>query len=150
MKNRYEKWPKYLPSDVSILFSSFNLLFPEEILEKIGSSDKNIDVSNLEIDTLFRFYPDKSKLKKIINLKKIKNKESNIYIKDKLEQLDCDELFMKIEKEGVFKAFENSFNILLETFYEKINHNENVSNQTMYLNDKFKNKLFDIFKTKLI
>jgi hypothetical protein len=150
MRNRFDKWPKFLPSDVSLLFSSFNLIFPEDILEKIESNEKNIMITNLEIDTLFKFYPDKNKLKKKINLKKFKNKEQLLYITGKLEQLECDEIFQKIEKEGIFKAFENSFDILLETFYEKINHNEDVSNQTMYLNDKLKNKLDMIFKTKLI
>jgi hypothetical protein len=150
MRNRFDKWPKFIPSDVSILFSSFNLIFPEEILEKIETNEKNCIISKMEIDALFKFYPDKNKLKKKINLKKIKNKEQLSYITEKLEQLECDDIFVKIEKEGIFKAFENSFDILLETFYEKINHNEGVSNQTMYLNDKFKNKLDEIFKTKLI
>ena len=150
MKNRYDKWSKFLPSDVSILFSSFNLIFPEEILEKIETYEKNTIISKMEIDALFKFYPDKNKLKKKINLKKIKNVETSEYLKQKIEQLNCDDLFIKIEKEGIFKAFENSFDILLETFYEKINHNEDINNQTMYLNDKFKNKLDDIFKTKLI
>ena len=73
-------------------------------------------------------------------------------VNKKLNNLDSDDIFNKIIKDGMFKAFENSFDILLETFYDKINNNENENVRTniMYFNEKLKNKIDDIFKSKLI
>jgi hypothetical protein len=145
MRNRYESWPKFSPSDIGILFSSFDVSFIDEIIENIYSDN----ITKNDIDILFKVNTDETKIKKI-NLKKIKSKEIMEYIKLKISDLECDKIFNKIDKDGLFKAFENSFDILLETFYEKINEDVNCQTNVMYLNDKLKNRLYDIFKIKLI
>ena len=145
MRNRYDIWPKFSPSDIGIIFSSFDVSFNDDIIENIYSNN----ITKNDIDILFKVNTDETKLKKI-NLKKIKSKEIMEYIKNKISELDCDKVFNKIDKDGLFKAFENSFDILLETFYEKINDDVNCQTNIMYLNDKLKNRLYDIFKIKLI
>ncbi len=151
MRNRYDKWLKYIPSDCSILFSTFNITFCDDLIDNINNLDYTED-NIILLDALFNIYTDKTKLKKRINIKKIKSNDICEYINNKLNNLDSDEVFNKIIKDGMFKAFENSFDILLETFYDKINNNDNdnVKNNIMYFNEKLKNKIEDIFKSKLI
>jgi hypothetical protein len=151
MRNRYAKWLKNIPSDCSILFSTFNITFCDDLIDNINTLDYTNENITL-LDALFNIYTDRLKLKKRINIKKIKSNDISEYISKKLNNLDSDELFNKIIKDGMFKAFENSFDILLETFYDKINNNENENVRTniMYFNEKLKNKIDDIFKSKLI
>jgi hypothetical protein len=151
MRNRYDKWLKFIPSDCSILFSTFNITFCDDLIDNINSLDYT-ENNIILLDALFNIYTDKTKLKKKINIKRIKTNEILDYVNKKLNNLDADEIFNKIIKDGMFKAFENSFDILLETFYDKINHNENENIKTniMYFNEKLKNKIDDIFKSKLI
>lgn len=164
LKNRYEKLPNYCPSDIGIIFNSFNTLFLSDLYDKFEECDKidKIGVSYDElkiktisenqikyyIDILFKI-SDKNKIKKDLN-KNIFSEEIKLYINDKFDLLECDILFNKIEKEGVFKAFENSFDILLQTFYEKINNDEQIQLNSLYLTEKLKNKIDEIFKSKLI
>jgi hypothetical protein len=151
MRNRYAKWLKNIPSDCSILFSTFNITFCDDLIDNINTLDYTNENITL-LDALFNIYTDRLKLKKRINIKKIKSNDISEYISKKLNNLDSDELFNKIIKDGMFKAFENSFDILLETFYDKINNNdnENIRLNIMYFNEKLKNKIDDIFKSKLI
>lgn len=151
MRNRYDKWLKFIPSDCSILFATFNITFCDDLIDNIHNLEYMND-NIILIDGLFNIYTDKSKLKKKINIKKIKSKDICDYINKKINNLDCDDIFNKIIKDGMFKAFENSFDILLETFYDKINNNdnENIKTNIMYFNEKLKNKIDDIFKSKLI
>ena len=154
LKNRYEKLPNFSPSDIGIIFSSFDLIFAEEIIKEILKSDSNSNSDSElifnKIDILFKIHLDKNKLKKEICQDKIKSKEIQNYILNKINLLECDLVFSKIEKEGVFKAFENSFDILLETFYEKINSSEISQENSMYITNKLKIKIDEICKNKLI
>jgi hypothetical protein len=152
LKNRYEKLPNYCPSDVGIIFNSFKTLYYSDIMDIFEETDKleSLDEALIKyyLDIIFKI-SDKSKLKKDLN--KIKFKEDiTKYINDKFDLLECDILFGKIEKEGIFKAFENSFDILLQTFYEKINNDDKIQLNSLYLTEKLKNKVDEIFKNKLI
>lgn len=154
LKNRYENYPANLPSDISIIFNSFDKFFYLDLIKKDKIerlNDKiegaNLDETKMKIDILFKI-GEPAKIKKDLNMKNIVSKDIKQYLKQKFILADSDILFNKTEKEGVFKAFENSFDILIKTFYEKINENENID--SLYLTQKFKNKIDEIFKTKLI
>jgi hypothetical protein len=151
MRNRYDKWLKHISSDCSIIFSTFNITFCDDLIDNINNLEYMND-NIILLDALFNIYTDKAKLKKRINIKKVKSTDISEYISKKLNNLDSDELFNKIIKDGMFKAFENSFDILLETFYDKINNNdnENIRNNIMYFNEKLKTKIDEIFKSKMI
>jgi hypothetical protein len=151
MRNRYDKWLKYIPSDCSILFSTFNITFCDDLIDNINNLEY-INDNIILLDALFNIYTDKSNLKKRINIKLIKSNDISKYINMKLNNLDADEVFNKIIKDGMFKAFENSFDILLETYYDKINNNdnENIRTNIMFFNEKLKTKIDDIFKSKMI
>lgn len=149
LKNRYDKYPANLPSDISILFNSFNKVFYLDVIELI-QNDKIPQVKfdeKIYIDILFKI-GEPIKLKKDLNMKNIISNDIKQYIKHKFLLCESDIIFNKIEKEGVIRAFENSFDILIQTFYEKINQNENID--SLYLTQKLKNKVDEIFKTKLI
>lgn len=153
LKNRYEKYPNNLPSDISIIFNSFDKIFYLDILELLKkdniSSLNEINI-NMYIDILFKIC-DNINIKKDVNLKDITSIEVKQYIKSKFLISDSDNVFNKIEKEGVFKAFENSFDILIQTFYEKINQSDKSDKiDSLYLNKKLKNRIDDIFKNKLL
>jgi hypothetical protein len=152
LKNRYENLPTYCPSDIGIIFNSFNTLFLSDIFDIFEDTEKltklNENQIKYYIDILFKI-SDKNKIKKDLDKSNF-CQEIKLYINDKFDLLECDILFNKIEKEGVFKAFENSFDILLQTFYEKINNDEKIQLNSLYLTEKLKNKIDEIFKSKLI
>ena len=155
LKNRYAKLPNFCPSDIGIIFNSFNTfntLFLSDIFDIFEDTNKlnTIDETQIKyyIDVLFKI-TDKNKIKKELNKNNF-SEQIKLYINDKFDLLDCDILFNKIEKEGIFKAFENSFDILLQTFYEKINNDDKIQLNSLYLTDKLKNKIDEIFKSKLI
>jgi hypothetical protein len=59
--------------------------------------------------------------------------------------------FDKMIKDGIFKAFENSLDILLKTIYERINNSEYDQSENMLdLNKKIKEKITKIFESKII
>jgi hypothetical protein len=155
LKNRYDKYPIYIPSDISIIFNSFDKFFYEDIIYELNNlnnlnnedNEDNEDIKK-EIDILFKIC-DNSKIKKDINIKKINSDEIKQYILDKFKINESNILFNKIEKEGIFKAFENSLDILIKTFYEKLNESEN-NIDSFYLTEKLKKKINEIFYVKLI
>lgn len=150
LKNRYDKYPHNLPSDISILFNSFNKIFYLDIIDLIQHDkfvDMNLDDIKIYIDILFKI-GDPTKIKKDIYIKNIISNDIKQYIKQKYLLCESDIIFNKIERDGVFRAFENSVDILIQTFYEKINQDDNID--PLYLTQKLKNKVNEIFKTKMI
>jgi hypothetical protein len=155
LKNRYDKYPAYLPSDISIIFNSLNKIFYLDVIDLIQKEKINeikfneikLHEMKIYIDILFKT-GETTKIKKDLGMKNIVSNELKQYIKEKFIFCDSDIVFNKIEKDGIIKAFENSLDILIQTFYEKINQNENID--SLYLTQKLKNKINEIFKTKLI
>ena len=59
--------------------------------------------------------------------------------------------FNKLDKDGTFKAFENSLDILLKTIYDRFNDSEYDQSENMFeLNKKIRDKITKIFDSKLI
>lgn len=144
LKNRYEKYPSHFPSDICIIFNSFEKIFYLDIIDLL-KNNVNTEITK-HIDILFKIGEPTQIKKDLKNI--IVNEDTGQYIKQKNMIIESDLIFNKIEKEGVFKAFENSFDILMKTFYEKINGRENIDQ--LYLTTKFKNKIEEIFKIKLL
>jgi hypothetical protein len=147
IKNRYEKYPQNLPSDISIIFNGFEKIFYSDIFELL-QKENNFELIKIYIDILFKI-TESTKIKKDLNTNNIKSVEIKDYIKNKFIKADSDIIFNKIERDGIFKAFENSFDILIKTFYEKINQNDK-DLDSLYLTEKLKNKINETFKIKLI
>jgi hypothetical protein len=77
--------------------------------------------------------------------------ELDTYITKKISLIDMNITIDKMEKDGVFKAFENSFEILLKTIYERFNDSDYDQSENMLeLNKKIKNKITKIFESKII
>ena len=52
IRNRYDKWQKYIPSDCSILFSTFNVTFCDDLIDNINILDYTED-NIILLDALF-------------------------------------------------------------------------------------------------
>lgn len=142
--NRFKILSKDMPSDIDIILLNLNILRTEDITENIESIEEN------EIDILFDIAPnDKLKIimSEIIELKP----ELKLYITKKISLIDMNLTFDKMKKDGLFKAFENSLDILLKTIYDKFNDSEYDQSENMLdLNKKIKNIITNIFDSKII
>jgi len=144
LNNRFKILSSDIPSDVDLILHNLNVLRIDDILE--------LDVINTElIDIIFELHTNNDELKD--NLKKIIKlyPELSEYILKKLSLLELEVKFKKIEKDGAFKAFENSLDILLKTIYDKFNNEEyDQSDNMIELNKKIKEKITRIFDSKII
>jgi hypothetical protein len=145
LRNRYDPFDKFLPTDVSLLINQFELKSINDILD-------NDEIKIIEIDICVLLAKDKknlSKLKtKLIDIKKSQNEEISNYIDTVIDRIKSDEIFLQIESDGIFKSFENSVDILIKTVFERFN--ENKSQDFTYINEILKYKVNNIFYSKLL
>jgi hypothetical protein len=145
LRNRYDPFDKFMPSDVSLLMNQFELKSVSDILN-------SEEIKIIEIDICVLLAKDKknlSKLKtKLIEIKKIQNEEISNYIDTVIDRIKSDEIFIQIESDGIFKSFENSVDILIKTVFERFN--ENKSQDFTYINEILKYKVNNIFYSKLL
>jgi hypothetical protein len=145
LRNRYDPFDKFLPSDVSLLLLPFELQSMNDILNKN-------EIKIIEIDICVLIAKDKknlSKLKtKLLEIKKNVDEDISEYIDTVIDRIKSDEIFIQIENDGIFKSFENSVDILLKTVFERFT--ENKSENFTYINDILKYKVNNIFYSKLL
>lgn len=143
LRNRYDSIDKYIPSDVNIILNNFTVITTEQLVNT--NIDKNI------IDIIFKLETNKVKLKELLRIiinRELSN-ELKLYISEKINEIEIDDIFNKTIKDGLFKAFENSLDILLKTVYEKLSSKDYDTN-IKYINDKLKFKIINILDNKLI
>lgn len=144
LRNRYDPFDKFLPSDINILLNSFEIKSINDILNKK-------ELSDFEIDICVLLAKDKKNLNKLkIKLDEIKKEHPEVteYIDNVIERIRCDELFLQIENDGIFRSFENSVDILIKTVYERLN--ESKCTDYTYINEILKYKVNNIFYSKLL
>ena len=121
LRNRFDPYDKFLPSDISLILNQFELKSINDILDKE-------EIKIFEIDICVLLAKDKknlSKLKTKLNeIKKNQNEEISEYIDNVIDRIKSDEIFINIENDGVFKSFENSVDILIKTVFERFNENK--------------------------
>jgi len=140
LRNRYELIDKYIPSDINIILNKYNVIKLEDAI--INNITTDI------IDLCFEL-KDKSYLRKLLEIIINNNKDEEIkkYISIKISEQEINNIFLKIEKDKIFKSFENSMDILLQTIYERT---EEYSSNMLYINEKIKTKIIDIITNKII
>lgn len=144
LRNRYEPFDKFLPSDINILLNSFEIKSINDILNKK-------ELTDFEIDVCVLLAKDKKNLNKLkIKLNDIKKEHPSVseYIDNVIDRIKSDELFLQIENDGIFRSFENSVDILIKTIYERLN--ESKCTDYTYINEILKYKVNNIFYSRLI
>lgn len=144
LRNRFDPFDKFLPSDISILLNCFELKSINDILYKK-------ELSEFEIDICILLAKDKKNLNKLkIKLEEIKKNHIKLsnYIDNVIERIKSDEIFLQIENDGIFRSFENSVDILIKTVYERLNDFK--CTDYTYINEILKYKVNNIFYSKLI
>jgi hypothetical protein len=144
LRNRYDPFDKFLPSDISILLNCFELKSINDILYKK-------ELSDFEIDICILLAKDKKNLNKLkIKLEEIKKNHEELgdYIDNVIERIKSDEIFLQIENDGIFRSFENSVDILIKTVYERLN--ESKCTDYTYINEILKYKVNNIFYSRLL
>ena len=144
LNNRFKILPKDVPTDIDLILLDLNVIQTKNIMNDIETIKEN------DIDILFEISPKDE----IIGLMQdiIRNRpELEEYITKKIALIDMDLTLDKMTKDGIFKAFENSLDILLKTIYERINNSEYEQSENMLdLNKKIKERITRIFDSKLI
>jgi hypothetical protein len=147
LRNRYNEIDKNIPSDINIILHNFNILSYQQILEN-PITYKSIDICE------FILFNNKSLYKDILlNLIKNNNLDLSLnnYINTKINEIEIDEILHKTDKDGTFKAFENSLDILLKTLYEKLTiPDKNYEMNITYINNNIKTKINNLLDNKLI
>ena len=145
LRNRYDPFDKFMPSDISLLMNQFELKSINDILN-------SEEIKIIEIDICVLLAKDKknlSKLKsKLLEIKKLQTEQVCEYIDTVIYRIKSDETFIQIESDGIFKSFENSVDILIKTVFERFN--ENKSQDFTYINEILKYKVNNIFYSKLL
>ena len=144
LRNRYEPFDRFLPSDINILLNSFEIKSINDILNKK-------ELTDFEIDICVLLAKDKKNLNKLkIKLDEIKKEHPEVteYIDNVIERIKSDELFLQIENDGIFRSFENSVDILIKTVYERLN--ESKCTDYTYINEILKYKVNNIFYSRLL
>ena len=149
LRNRFDPFDKFLPFDISLLLNTFEIKSINDILDKKYIEPTEIDICVLLAD-------DKKNLNKLKNkLIEIKKSHPDIgnYIDNVINKIKLDEIFIQIDNDGIFRSFENSVDILLKTVYERFNDNNNNNNNNnnfMIINEILKNKVNNIFYSRLL
>lgn len=144
LRNRYDPFDKFLPTDINCILNIFEIKSINDILNKK-------ELTDFEIDICVLLAKDKKNLNKLkIKLDDIKKEHPEVtdYINNVIERIKCDELFIQIESDGIFKSFENSVDILIKTVYERLNDSK--CSDYSYINEILKYKVNNIFYSKLI
>jgi hypothetical protein len=135
---------KDIPSDIDLILLNLDVTCTKDIIENIKT------IKEKDIDILFDITP-KDNIMQLMQDIVQSRPEFETYILKKISLVDMDLSLDKMVKDGIFKAFENSLDILLKTIYERINNSEYDQNENMLdLNKKIKEKITKIFEYKII
>lgn len=144
LNNRFKILSADIPTDIDLILLNLDIIQTEDIIQKIETINENY------IDILFEITP-KDNIMKILQDVIKSRPELETYITKKISIIDMDLTLDKIQKDGIFKAFENSLDILLKTIYERINNSEYDHSENMLeLNKKIREKITRIFDSKII
>lgn len=143
LRNRYDPFDKFMPSDISVILCNFDLKSMNDILTRNELSEVDIDIC-----VLLAQNTNLNKLKTKLEETKKHNPIISKYIDNVIKHIKCDELFLRIENDGIFRSFENSVDILLKTVYERFKDTK--YDDYTYINELLKYKVNDIFYTRLI
>jgi hypothetical protein len=147
LRNRFEPFDKFLPVDINLILNEFELKSISDIIDKKNIIEKDIDCCVLLAKDKKNLIKLQSKLEE--NKEKYNYSEDIInYIELVSKRVKLDEKFIKIEEDGIFKSFENSVDILINTIYERFNTEE--INDYTYINDILKYKVNTIFYSKFL
>lgn len=148
LRNRFEPFDKFLPVDINLILNDFEFKSISDIIDKKNITEQDIDCCVL-------IAKDKKNLIKL-QLKLEENKQIYLYSDKIIEyisvvsnRIKCDEKFIKIEEDGIFRSFENSVDILIKTIYERFAENNNDMDYS-YINDILKYKVNNIFYSKFL
>lgn len=144
LNNRFKILSKDIPSDIDLLLLNLDITRTKDILEHIDT------IKEKDIDILFDI-TSKDNIMSLIQDIVHSRPELESYITKKISLIDMDLSLDKMVKDGIFKAFENSLDILLKTVYERINNSEYDHSENMLeLNKKIREKITKIFESKII
>ena len=141
LRNRYETINISVPSDVDIILSKYNIIKFDDAI----SNNLNKEI----IDLCFELN-DKVYLKKLLEIIISNNKDDDEikkYISEKIAEQEINDIFIKMDRDKIFKSFENSMDILLQTIYERT---LDYQNNMLYINEKIKLKIKEIINKKII
>jgi len=142
--NRFKILSKDIPSDIDLILLNLDVTCTKDIIENIKT------IKEKDIDILFDITP-KDNIMQLMQDIVQSRPEFETYILKKISLVDMDLSLNKMVKDGIFKAFENSLDILLKTIYERINNSEYDQSENMLeLNKKIKDKITKIFESKII
>lgn len=149
-----------VPADVSSLFVNFLFMDMNEILSMPQLTPTQIDICVLLADD------NKSTIELIELLNKITPNASDSkivkYIEFTIKKLRINNYFYGMEKDGVFRAFENSLDILMKTVYEQCDTDENNDSPVdtkidtefydvkFYIDEMLKHKLMNIISNRIM
>jgi hypothetical protein len=143
IRNRYDPFDKYLPIDISIGLNDFELITFNMCIETILDS-------NFENPIKILYNINKSKCIEYINSNKSILPKTEL-LTNIIAQYEIDKLFHEIDQDKIFKAFENSFDILLRTIYERIIQPEiNFDNHMEYINMQIIQRIHKIIESKIL
>jgi hypothetical protein len=146
LNNRFKILAKDVPTDIDIILLNLNIIRAKDILEHMETIEEN------DIDVLFDINSnDNDNLLLLMESIVEVRPELKSYITKKISLIDMDVTLNKMVKDGIFKAFENSLDILLKTIYERFNDSEYDQSENMLeLNKKLKDKISKIFESKIL
>lgn len=140
--------PNNLPADVTSLFVNFPFMSIEHILNMPSLTPVQIDICVLLLNNIDGVNILSDKLNEVIETSI--DQDLIKYILGVQKRLDIDKQFNKLEKDGVFKAFENSVDILIKTVYEHCNNAEVGDDTRFYIDELLKHKFNGIIGNKMI
>lgn len=144
LNNRFKILPKDVPTDIDLILLNLDIMQTMDIM------DNKHKIVETDIDILFNI-ASKDEIKSLMQDIVQSRPELETYIIKKISLVDMELTFDKMIKDGIFKAFENSLDILLKTIYERINNSEYDQSENMLdLNRKIVNKITKIFDSKII
>jgi hypothetical protein len=137
-----------LPADVISLFVNFPFMKIEDILNMSTLTPVQIDICVLLLNNIDGINMLSDKLNKVMDT--AVDQDLIKYILGVQKRLDIDKQFNQLEKDGVFKAFENSLDILMKTVYEHC-FNTDVSDDTrFYIDELLKHKFNSIIGNRMM
>jgi hypothetical protein len=143
IRNRYDPFDKYMPVDISIVLNDFDMIHFKMITDSILDSGLNNPIQVL-------YDLNKSKCIEYINSNRSILPKSNL-ITDIVASYEIDTIFKEIDQDKIFKAFENSFDIMLRTIYERIIQSDiNFDNHMSYINKQITDRINKIVESKII
>ena len=143
IRNRYDPFDKYMPVDISIVINDFDTIYFKMITDNILDSELNNPIQVL-------YDLNKTKCIEYINSNRSILPKSDL-ITDIVASYQIDSIFKAIDQDKIFKAFENSFDIMLRTIYERIIQPEiNFDNHMTDINAQITDRINKIIESKII